>query len=75
MACAVTAFERTFAQWIGAERAFAFWKGRVALYAILKALGIGEDDARGDVEESVDVFDFHGLGGSSWRTVSAAGVR
>jgi len=40
----VTQFEQTFAQWLGAERAFAFWKGRVALYAILKALGIGEGD-------------------------------
>ena len=38
-------------------------------------LGIGEDHARGDVEESVNVFDFHGFGGSSWRIVSAAGVR
>jgi len=29
---------------LGADRAFAFWKGRVALYAILKALGVGEGD-------------------------------
>ncbi len=29
---------------MGAYRAFAFWKGRVALYAILKGLGIGEGD-------------------------------
>lgn len=37
-------YTRQFAQWFGADRAFAFWKGRVALYAILKALGIGPGD-------------------------------
>jgi len=37
-------YESAFAGWLGAERAFSFWKGRVALYAILKALGIGEGD-------------------------------
>ncbi len=37
-------YERAFATHLGVERAFAFWKGRVALYAILKALGIGEGD-------------------------------
>jgi len=35
-------YESAFAGWLGAERAFSFWKGRVALYAILKALGVGE---------------------------------
>ena len=40
----VTRFENAFAHWLGADRAFAFWKGRVALYAILKALGVGEGD-------------------------------
>ena len=40
----VTAFEKTFAEWLGADRAFAFWKGRVAMYAILKAMGVGEGD-------------------------------
>jgi len=37
-------YESAFAGWFGAERAFSFWKGRVALYAILKALGVGEGD-------------------------------
>ena len=30
--------------WLGSKRAFAFWKGRVALYAILKAMGIRPGD-------------------------------
>ena len=33
-----------FAQYFGASRAYPFWKGRVALYAILKAMGIGSGD-------------------------------
>jgi len=37
-------YERAFAELFKAEGAFAFWKGRVALYALLKALGIGSDD-------------------------------
>ena len=37
-------YQRQFAALFGAERAFAFWKGRVALYAILKAMGIGPGD-------------------------------
>ncbi|MBN2181649.1 MAG: aminotransferase class I/II-fold pyridoxal phosphate-dependent enzyme [Sedimentisphaerales bacterium] len=37
-------YQRRFAEFFGAERAFAFWKGRVALYAILKAMGIGPGD-------------------------------
>lgn len=41
---AVAKFEESFAQWLGVEHAFAFWKGRVAMYAILRALGVGEDD-------------------------------
>ncbi len=40
----VIRFEETFAEWLGTGHAFAFWKGRVALYAILRALGIGEGD-------------------------------
>ena len=40
----IAEYESTFAGWLGAERAFSFWKGRVALYAILKALGIAEGD-------------------------------
>jgi dTDP-4-amino-4,6-dideoxygalactose transaminase len=37
-------FEQAFAQWLGVPHAFAFWKGRVALYAILRAMGIGAGD-------------------------------
>ena len=46
MADAVERFESTFARWLGVQSAFAFafWKGRIALYAILRALGIGEGD-------------------------------
>ncbi|MBE3070474.1 MAG: DegT/DnrJ/EryC1/StrS family aminotransferase [Planctomycetes bacterium] len=44
MATAIAAFERAFADWLGQPHAFAFWKGRVAMYAILKALGVGEAD-------------------------------
>jgi dTDP-4-amino-4,6-dideoxygalactose transaminase len=40
----ITRFENAFADWLGGGRAFAFWKGRVAMYAILKALGVGEGD-------------------------------
>ncbi len=40
----VSKFERVFADWLGVRSAFAFWKGRVAMYAILKAMGIGEGD-------------------------------
>ena len=40
----VERFERAFAQRFGLEHAFAFWKGRVAMYAILRALGVGEGD-------------------------------
>jgi len=38
------AYEQGFARMVGAERGFAFWKGRVAMYAILRALGVGEGD-------------------------------
>ncbi|UCG17524.1 MAG: DegT/DnrJ/EryC1/StrS family aminotransferase [Phycisphaerales bacterium] len=37
-------YERAFAARLGVKGAFAFWKGRVAAYAILKALGVGEGD-------------------------------
>ncbi|MFH1746092.1 MAG: DegT/DnrJ/EryC1/StrS family aminotransferase [Planctomycetota bacterium] len=37
-------YEQAFADSCGARRAFAFWKGRVALYAILRGLGIGAGD-------------------------------
>ena len=40
----VTEYEKRFAEWFGGGVAFAFWKGRVALYAILKALDIKEGD-------------------------------
>lgn len=40
----IVEYESAFAGWLGAGRAFSFWKGRVALYAILKALGIAEGD-------------------------------
>ncbi|MHC4116766.1 MAG: DegT/DnrJ/EryC1/StrS family aminotransferase [Planctomycetota bacterium] len=40
----VEEYQREFARYFGAERAFAFWKGRVALYALLRALEIGEGD-------------------------------
>ena len=40
----VTQYEQAFAGRFGAPAAFAFWKGRVALYAILKGLGIGPGD-------------------------------
>jgi perosamine synthetase len=40
----VEKYQREFCYLLGAKQAFAFWKGRVALYAILKALGIGEGD-------------------------------
>ncbi len=37
-------YQQNFARFLGAERAFAFWKGRVALYALLRALGVGAGD-------------------------------
>ena len=40
----VARFEETFANWTGMRSAFAFWKGRVAMYAILRALGVAEGD-------------------------------
>jgi perosamine synthetase len=39
-----TEFEHAFARIMGGGSAFAFWKGRVALYSILKGLGIGAGD-------------------------------
>jgi perosamine synthetase len=40
----VSRYQQAFAQWLGVDHAFAFWKGRVALYAILRGLNIGEGD-------------------------------
>ncbi len=37
-------YQLNFAKQFSAAHAFAFWKGRVALYAILKAMGVGEGD-------------------------------
>jgi perosamine synthetase len=37
-------YQQAFARFFGAERAFAFWKGRVGLYALLRALDIGPGD-------------------------------
>jgi perosamine synthetase len=37
-------YERKFAELFSVSRAFAFWKGRVALYVILKAMDIGAGD-------------------------------
>lgn len=44
MTDAVARFQETFARWAGAGHASAFWKGRVAMYAILRAMGIAEGD-------------------------------
>ncbi len=40
----LTQYEKAFADRLGIHRAFGFWKGRVALYAILKGMGIGEGE-------------------------------
>lgn len=40
----VCKFEEAFAKYLGVKAGFAFWKGRVAIYTILRALGIGEND-------------------------------
>ncbi len=41
----VEKFERAFAEWLGGDvTATAFWKGRVGIYAVLRALGVGEGD-------------------------------
>ena len=37
-------FEEAFARWFRISNAFSFWKGRVALYAVFKAMGIGPGD-------------------------------
>jgi len=37
-------YQQQFARFPGAEQAFAFWKGRVALYALLRALDVGSGD-------------------------------
>jgi perosamine synthetase len=40
----INKFQTQFAELFNAAGAFAFWKGRVALYAILKAMDIGRGD-------------------------------
>jgi len=40
----VEKFEQAFARWLGVRHAFAFWKGRVALYTILRSLEVGQGD-------------------------------
>lgn len=40
----VGAYEDAFSDWTGLRYAFVFWKGRVALYALLRALGVGKGD-------------------------------
>jgi perosamine synthetase len=37
-------YQQKFARFLGAQRAFAFWKGRVALYALLRALNVSQGD-------------------------------
>lgn len=37
-------YERAVETFFGTGRVFAFWKGRIALYSILKAMGIGPGD-------------------------------
>jgi len=40
----ISKYQTTFADWFNVSNAFAFWKARVALYAILKALVVGSGD-------------------------------
>lgn len=40
----IESYQAAFAEWFKTLNAFAFWKGRVAMYAILKALGVSDGD-------------------------------
>jgi dTDP-4-amino-4,6-dideoxygalactose transaminase len=40
----ISRYQTAFADWFKVKNAFAFWKGRVAMYAILKALGVKDGD-------------------------------
>jgi dTDP-4-amino-4,6-dideoxygalactose transaminase len=40
----INEYESAFSSWFNSKGAFSFWKGRVALYAIFKAMGIGPGD-------------------------------
>ena len=44
MATAEYRYQSSFAQCIGSDKAFTFWKGRVSLYAILSTLGVSGGD-------------------------------
>jgi perosamine synthetase len=44
MSGVLTRYQDAFAARLGVGQAFGFWKGRVALYALLRGLGIGEGD-------------------------------
>ncbi|MHC4555694.1 MAG: DegT/DnrJ/EryC1/StrS family aminotransferase [Planctomycetota bacterium] len=44
MNASIERYHRQFAQFFSTQRAFAFWKGRIALYALLKALRVGSGD-------------------------------
>ncbi len=37
-------FEKQFTEYFSADNAFSFWKARVALYGLLRAMGIGSGD-------------------------------
>jgi len=37
-------FKEKIREYLSLDNIFLFWKGRVALYEILKALGVKEDD-------------------------------
>ena len=41
---AIAKYEGAFAEAVGASHAVGFWKGRVAFFAALRALGVGEGD-------------------------------
>lgn len=40
----IAEYERAFARQVGVRHAFSFWAGRVGLYGLLRALGIGDGD-------------------------------
>ena len=44
MSYAAKQYQTAFADWFKTSNAFAFWKGRVAMYAILKGLGVKDGD-------------------------------
>ncbi len=43
-AARIAEFERTFADRIGVRHGFAFWAGRIGLFGVLRALGVGVGD-------------------------------